>query len=157
MNEVRLQGTLHKTSSQVLSSNLEVWIWIGVDGQWLPVLCRGAAAKMVVKCQNGALLEIHGSLEYLQVEPEKWTLRVIGTTANNITPVQKKETSPRSSKHTHWDDDWGYEDLLVEISPGFYWDPIDHEYVGNPDEPSYSGFSDYNDDYEVDDLESDDW
>jgi hypothetical protein len=80
-------------------------------------------------------LEIQGSLEYVQVEPGKWTLWVIAHKVE-VLPSQVRTGKIRESpsRRSDWDDDYdSYEDLLVEIDPGFYWDPIQHEYIGHPD------------------------
>jgi hypothetical protein len=136
MNNVTLRGTLYETPPlEAIVADRQAWVWLKVGGQWLPVLCRGSAFETVSNCPSDTELEVHGHLEYVNREQDGWSLKVVATSAIDLSPPGKSQTTKlKQPRRADQDDDWDYEDFYQEISPGFYWDPIDHEYVGNPDD-----------------------
>lgn len=135
MNEVKLSGNLRKTSvSQGAGPGSEPWIWLNVDGQWIPAHCRGAALEAASRCPNGTRFEIQGILEYVQFEPDKWGLRIVATQAKSPgAPATSVAGRQKPVRRRDWEEDLDDYPHWIEISPGFYMDALTGEYKGNPD------------------------
>lgn len=141
MNEAKLKGhVIAMPTFEWVAGTKIAHIWVRAKGQRLPVLCRGPLVEAAGRFRRGAEIEIVGFLEYTQVDSCSWSLSIVATGLRPEPPQPPPQPNRRRSKPPR-DEDWEYtyDDLraefLIDIEPGFYYDPLEDEYVRtfNPD------------------------
>jgi hypothetical protein len=135
MNEVKLKGSLYGTPTFQWVSGVRVArIWVSVNGQRLPVQCRGSVADAACRFRSGADIKVTGFLECAQVDICSWSLGIVAT---GLRPEGPPPLSPavRRRRQTRRDEGWEgsiYEDhsaeFIVEVEPGLFYDPLEDEY-----------------------------